>query len=72
MTDRSRIASQVLRVIQVTAALAVIAVAANPRLAAVAASAAASVWATRIRYSGFAAGALLAAVGCFSILIPGR
>lgn len=67
-----RTRTRFLRVLQPGIGLAVIAMAANPRLAVVAGSAAAAVWATRVRYAGLAAVTVLAAVGCFSILTPGR
>ena len=57
------------RVFVATSGLALIGVAGNPRLSAVAGSAAVAIWATRISYAGLLAMTLLAVVGCFSILI---
>jgi len=51
--------------------LMVIALAVNVRLAVVAAAAAGGVCSTRMRYSAFAAMALLGAVGCCSVVLPG-
>lgn len=53
-------------------AIAVISVATNLRLAAVATFAAAAVRATRLRYASFAALLLLAAVGCVVVVCAGR
>lgn len=68
MNPRSRIIGRVVGILPATTGLAVIDIGANPRLAMVAACAAAALWATHIRYSAFAALTLLSAVAGLSVL----
>jgi hypothetical protein len=72
MTAVSRVAPRVLQSIQATIGIVVIGVAANLRLAAITGVAATAVWGTRVRYSALAAIALVALVGCLSIVGAGR
>jgi hypothetical protein len=72
VNSRHRIASHWLRLLLAGVAIAVISVATNLRLAAVAGVAAAAVRGTRLRYSTFTALLLLAAVGCVVVMCTGR
>jgi hypothetical protein len=72
MNYRRRIPNRWLPLLEAGIGIAIVAATANLRLAAVAGAASAAVWGTRVRYSSFAAIALLAAVGCFAALSPGR
>jgi hypothetical protein len=70
MTTRSPVIGRVLQVVAAAVALTIIAVAASPRLALVAALSAGAVCATRLRFSTVGAAALLAAVASLSIAAP--
>ena len=64
----SRIANSVRGVSAAIIGLVVVGFATNVRLAGIAAITAAAVWNTRVRYSAVAALALLAVIGCLSIV----
>jgi hypothetical protein len=72
MNSHHRIASHWLPLPAAGVAIAVITVAGNVRLAALATVAAAAVVGTRLRYSTFAALLLLAMVGCVVVMCAGR